>query len=145
MIDTEKYISVLEYSQIKGISKQAVYKQLKGKLKDFYIVVDGKKYIDKAVLNLADNQPTTNHSTNRQPTIQPNFQPFWESQLAEKDKQIESLLKQIETLQEQNGKLTDLLANSQTLLAVEKKLYIEQETTGKHEKKGILRIFKKNK
>lgn len=141
MIDTEKYISVLEYSQIMGISKQAVYKQLKGKLKDFYIVVDGKKYIDKAVLNLADNQPTTNFSTNRQPT----FQPFWESQLAEKDKQIESLLKQIETLQEQNGKLTDLLANSQTLLAVEKKLYIEQETSGKHEKKGILRIFKKNK
>ena len=64
MIDTEKYFSVLEYSQTMGISKQAVYKQLKGKLKEFYIVVDGRKYIDKAVLNLADNQPTTNHSTN---------------------------------------------------------------------------------
>lgn len=68
------------------------------------------------------NQPTF------QPSSQPNqpFQPIWEKQLEEKDKQIESLLRQIESLQAQNSNLTELLRNSQVLLAAEKKLMLEQ-------------------
>lgn len=135
----ENYITVSEYAALKGISKQAVYKQLNNKLQPFLIVVDGRKYIDRAALTEVENQklneveqPLNNQS-----------QPFLESQIAEKDKVIESLLRQIENLQEQNSKLTDLLRNEQVLLAAEKKLYLEQETATTKEKKGIFGIFRK--
>lgn len=139
----ENHITVSEYAAIKGISKQAVYKRLNNSLKQFLIVVDGKKYIDRAALSEEENQKLNEVE---QPFEQPfnnHFQPLLESQIAEKDKVIESLLRQIENLQEQNSKLTDLLRNEQVLLAAEKKLYLEQETATTKEKKGIFGIFRK--
>ena len=139
----ENYITVSEYAALKGISKQAVYKQLNNKLQPFLIVVDGRKYIDRAALTEVENQKLNEVE---QPLNQPlnnQSQPFLENQIAEKDKVIESLLRQIENLQEQNSKLTDLLRNEQVLLAAEKKLYLEQETTTTKEKKGIFGIFRK--
>lgn len=131
-MNTDKLITVSEYAAAKGISKQAVYKQLNAKLKEYLVEVDGKKYLKISVLSAAEadrlneveqpiEQPFNQPSTN-------SIQPILEAQLAEKDKTIESLLKQIEKLQEQNGKLTDLLQNSQVLLAAEKKLYLEATT-----------------
>lgn len=126
-MNDKKYLTVAEYADIVGISKQAVYKQLNNKLKPYLKEVDGKKLIDTEALNLASQpdlnevkQPFNQHSTTLN---QPN-QPFFEKQLEEKDKQIASLLKQIDALHEQNGRLTELLNNSQILLAAEKKLLI---------------------
>lgn len=134
----KNYISVSEYAALKGISKQAVYKQLNNKLKNFLIEVDGKKFLDLSVLTEEERkkveaveQPQNQQFDNQfQPVEQPKenqIQPLLESQLAEKDKTIESLLRQIENLQLQNSKLTDmngqlaeLLKNSQVLLAAEK-------------------------
>ena len=146
-MNNNEYLSVSQYAEIKGVSKQAVYKQLNNKLKPFLIVVDGKKYIDKAVLTEGDNpqlnnqQPTVEQQVEQPATNQ--IQLLLEKQLAEKDTTIQSLLRQIENLQEQNSKLTDLLHNSQVLLAVEKKVYLEQETETSKEKKGFFGIFKK--
>lgn len=145
-MEKDNYISVSQYAARKGISKQAVYKQLNNKLKPFLILVDGKRYIDCKALE-GDEQPTFNRV--KQP-IEQQFnnqsQPFLESQIAEKDKVIERLLRQIENLQDQNSKLTELLRNEQVLLAAEKKMYLEQETaTSKEEKKSLFSIFKKNK
>lgn len=139
----ENYITVSQYAAAKGITKQAVYKRLNNSLKQFLIVVDGKKYIDRAALGEEEKQKLNEVE---QPLEQPfnnHFQPLLESQIAEKDKVIESLLRQIENLQEQNSKLTDLLRNEQVLLAAEKKLYLEQETATTKEKKGIFGIFRK--
>lgn len=126
-----KYITVSEYAAANGISKQAVYKQLKRNLKPFLIVIDGKKYIDIAALteestpiqpNSTTEQP---HSTAKQPENN-QFQLLLEEQLKEKDKTIERLLNQIESQQTQIGQLTELLRNSQVLLAVEKKMSLEE-------------------
>lgn len=146
-MNNNEYLSVSQYAELKGISKQAVYKQLNNKLKPFLIVVDGKKYIDKAVLTEGDNpqlnnqQPTVEQQVEQPATNQ--IQLLLEQQLAEKDTTIQSLLRQIENLQEQNSKLTDLLHNSQVLLAVEKKVYLEQENETTKEKKGIFGIFRR--
>lgn len=146
-MNNNEYLSVSQYAELKGISKQAVYKQLNNKLKPFLIVVDGKKYIDKAVLTEGDNpqlnnqQPTVEQQVEQPATNQ--IQLLLEQQLAEKDTTIQSLLRQIENLQEQNSKLTDLLHNSQVLLAVEKKVYLEQENETTKEKKGFFGIFRK--
>ena len=130
MENEKQYITVAEYAEIKGISKQAVYKQLNNKLNNYVETVEGKKCLKISVLE-ENIQP---HSTNFEQPIQPvsteveqPIQPVWEAQLKEKDKTIDSLLRQIEALQKQNDRLTDLLQNSQMLLAVEKQQLISAQ------------------
>ena len=130
MENEKQYITVAEYAEIKGISKQAVYKQLNNKLKDYVEIVENKKCLKISVLE-GSVQP---HSTKDEQPIQPvsteveqPIQPVWEAQLKEKDKTIDSLLRQIEALQKQNDRLTDLLQNSQMLLAVEKQQLISAQ------------------
>lgn len=139
---TEKtFYTVSEFAELCGVSKQAIYKQFNNKLKEFSKVENGKKYISAAALSNAGyspaqpsgkprveqpfnqveptlNQPLNNHSTQVEP---PETAPFWQQQLIEKDKQIENLQRQIENLQQHAAKLTDLLNNSQVLLAAENK------------------------
>ena len=125
-----EYITVAEYAKIKGVSSQAVYKQLNNKLKDYVEIVENKKCLKISVLE-GIIQP---YSTKVEQPIQPvsteveqPIQPVWEAQLKEKDKTIDSLLRQIEALQKQNDRLTDLLQNSQMLLAVEKQQLISAQ------------------
>lgn len=126
----KEYLTVAEYAEIKGISKQAVYKQLNNKLNNYVETVEGKKCLKISILE-ENIQP---HSTKVEQPIQPvsteveqPIQPVWEAQLKEKDKTIDSLLRQIEALQKQNDRLTDLLQNSQMLLAVEKQQLISAQ------------------
>ena len=142
-MNKENLITVSQYAAAVGITKQAVYKKLNTKLKEFVKEVEGKKYIDKAALS---EEQAAKLNNVEQPFKQPlnnQIQPFLESQIEEKDKTIASLLRQVESLQEQNSKLTELLHNSQVLLAAEKKILIEQGTSQKKEKKGILGLFKR--
>lgn len=157
----KEYISVSQYAEAKGISKQAVYKQLNNKLKPFLKVVDGKKCLDISVLTEVEqqglNEVEQQFNQVEQPLNNP-FQPLFEKELEEKNKTIESLLRQIDTLQEQNGrlqeqngKLTELLSNSQYLLAAEQKKFIEPpqpqetESTETETKKGFFARLKRKR
>ena len=141
-----EYLSVSEFAALEGISKQRVYQRLNNNLKEFVKVVEGKKVISIKALSekglKALEQPLEQDFNKVE---QPLEQEFFYLQIAEKDKQIESLLKQIDSLQTQNSKLTDLLHNSQVLLAAEKKtLFIDTaETTAAQGKKGVFNIFKR--
>lgn len=119
-MSNENYLTVAEYAAAKHITKQAVYKQLNKGLKQFLVVVDGQKFIDKAALG---DSVETELNKGEQPFEQPlnnQIQPFLQAQIEEKDRTIERLLRQIESLSQQNERLTDLLHNSQVLLAAEK-------------------------
>ena len=149
MEEEKKYISVAEYAEMFGISTQAVYKRMNTHLQPFVVVIAKKKYIDISALEL-EPQPATEQPCNQpnQPTNQPRnqpLQPILEQELAEKNKQIESLLRQIDVLTQQNSNLTELLRNSQVLLAAEKKILIEQpQSQEQPKKKGIFsRLFGK--
>lgn len=128
----KEYLTVAEYAEIKGISKQAVYKQLNNKLNNYVETVEGKKCLKISILE-ENIQPS---STKVEQPIQPvsteveqPIQPFLEAQIKEKDKTIDSLLRQIEALQDQNTRLTELLHNSQVLLAVEKQALIQEQAS----------------
>lgn len=41
-----EYITIAEYARLKGITKQAAYKQADGKIKDYVRIIKGQKYID---------------------------------------------------------------------------------------------------
>ena len=122
------YITVSKYAEIKGISKQAVYKQFKNKLKDSLIMVDNKKCIKIEALKEVEKESLNQVEQPLNQFEQPfnnQIQPLFEKELEEKNKVIESLLRQIDTLQEQNSRLTELLSNSQYLLAAEQKKTLE--------------------
>ena len=144
-MDSKKYLTVSQYAEIKCISKQAVYKQLNNKLKDFVVMVENKKCISIAALDSAEQQKVEQLLNNFKSTVeQPTdnqIQPFLEKQIEEKDNTIKSLLKQIEDLQNQNSRLTDIIHNSQLLMAADKKVFLEQEN--QKQKRKFLNIFKK--
>jgi hypothetical protein len=155
-MSADNLLTVAEYADAKRITKQAVYKQLNNRLKEFLVVVDGKKYIDKAALGDSEKTDSTEvkqDSTEVEQPLNNQIQPWLQAQIEEKDKTIESLLRQVETLTQQNATLTDLLHNSQVLLAAEKQEKQQQllmsnteseeqpiETT---EKRGIFSLFKR--
>lgn len=156
----KEYISISDYAALKGISKQAVYKQLNNKLKDFLIVVENKKYIKIAVLDEVEKDLLNQVEQPIEQPLNNPLQPFLQSQIEEKDKLIENLLKQIEVLQEKNNsltdtiqeqskRLTDLLYNNQVLLAAEKKMFLPSEANQEEQtdkKQNIFkRLFSKNK
>ena len=158
-MSADNLLTVAEYADAKRITKQAVYKQLNNRLKEFLVVVDGKKYIDKAALGNSQKTDSTEVKQDSTEVEQPfnnQIQPWLQAQIEEKDKTIESLLRQIESLTQQNERLTDLLHNSQVLLAAEKQQQMitahteseEQpiEATETQKKRGIFSLFrKKNK
>lgn len=148
MENEKAYITIAEYAEHMNVSKQTVYNRLKKDLKEFLIVIDGKKCLKSEVFKLSKSSSNPKIETDFQ-DFQPKIETILKAQIEDKDRLIERLLEQADTLQAQNaslteqiGKLTELLNNSQVLLAVEKNRYIEQETQ-KKEKKGILRLFRK--
>ena len=157
-MDKKEYYTVAEYAAAMGITKQAVYKQLNNKLQPFVVLVDGKKCLvaaafgeHKPKVEQRIEQHTTNfeqHTTNLEQPVEQQVD-FLTNEICEKDKQIDSLLRQIESLQQQNTTLTDLLRNSQVLLAAEKKILIgqgesqeQEEITAENAKQGFFkRLF----
>ena len=112
------YITISQYAEIKGISKQAAYKKLNNQLKDSLILIDNKKCLKIEVLDEVERQELNRVEQPLNRVEQPlnnQFQPLFEKELEEKNKTIDSLLRQIENLQEQNSRLTELLGNSQYL------------------------------
>ena len=55
----KEYLSVSEYSKIKGVSYQATYKKLNGTLKPYVEVVNGRKMLKKSILNDPFLTPTS--------------------------------------------------------------------------------------
>lgn len=148
----ENLLTVSEYADAVGISKQAVYKKLNKSLKQFVVELNGKKYIDKAVFGDNENQKLKEVEQPLNQQLNNEIQPLLVKQIEEKDNTIQSLLRQVESLQEQNGKLAELLhqnqqllSQSQTLLAVEKKVLLagDTDTSENKQKKGFFGIFRK--
>lgn len=139
-MNNTELLKISEYAEIKGITKQAVYKQLnnkESKLNNYLKVVDGQKYIDiKALEDVELNevkQPFNNPIKQVEQQFNDSLINLLEKQLEEKDKQIQTLLKQIEDLH-------TLLSQSQQLQAADKQLLLENQ---KKKKKGLLKLFSK--
>ena len=137
-----QYLSISEFAEIKGITPQAVYKQLNNKLKDFLIEVESKKYIKIEALSESELKKVeklfNNEFNNNSQEFNNLFQPFFEKQIEEKDKQIESLFEMIAEKDKQIANLQNLLNQSQQLQAMEKQLLLDSQ---KKKRKGILRLF----
>ena len=134
-MNEKEYITIKEYATAKNISVQAVYKQLTTRLKDFLIEVEGRKCLKIEVLSVEVDNQVDNEFNDFQPNYSTDLIEILKIQITEKDKQITTLLSQIEQLQIQNANLTEIIKGHQVLLAM--------NTANKKEKKGIFRLFQK--
>lgn len=142
-----EYITVSQFAELRGISKQAVYKQLNNQLKNFVVIVNGKKHISAKALTEDeltkveqpkvenstenstdfDNQSTENStSSTPQNDVVSAAVAALSEQLKEKDKQIAALLETVNNLQTQNAVLTTIIQQEQVLHAADKPHLLER-------------------
>ena len=115
-------LTVSEFAELTGTSKQAVYQKLKTSLKEFVIEENGQKYIDEKALEMPSFKGLVKPLT----TFNKGIESELKRELSEKTDLINFLQRQIEELQtanrekdehirRQSDKLTLLLEQSQEL------------------------------
>lgn len=136
-IEADEYISVSDFADRVGCSKQAVYQQLNKRLKPYVKVIDGKKTINSKALREVYGKE-----------IQPESQSVVKEVDQELNKELIELLKsQIEEKDQQIKGLHRLLATSQMQLteSVHKVQELEDKLAEKQEelekKSWIRRLF----
>lgn len=140
-IEADEYMSVAEFADRVGCSKQAVYQQLNKKLKPYVKVIDGKKTINSKALREVYGKE-----------IQPESQSVVKEVDQELNKELIDLLKtQIEEKDRQIEDLHRLLEREQVQVAIAQNKLQEledkqrQETAEKQEepekKSWIKRLF----
>ena len=156
-----KYLTIKEYAEIRGVSVSAVYKRLSTSLQPYVETIEGKKVLKYQVLF---DEGLNDYSTPSNELPQPSSTSFWEEQLREKDKQIERLQEELRRaaasadekdkyIQEQGRRLAELLEQSNKLqennqvligLANDYKAKLEEgSSSNSNEKKGFFRrLFK---
>lgn len=178
-INADGYITLAQYAEIKGISKQAVYQQ--SRLKGVIIELYGYKSVPLSVLTEAEiqafqaiskenqqenqgfqdkfnqeNKENQQENQGFQGVENQEFQgdsaeeiAFLRKQIAEKDKQIETLLLQLANAHNFDTQLAELIHNSQVLLLnTQKTLPANSEAVAEetpHRKGFFSRFSKKNK
>lgn len=124
----KEYLTVKEFSEACGISRQAVYRKLSASLQKYVKREQGKILISsKAIERLEKEKVTTPDSE-----VDREFTTFLKAQIEEKDRQIAKLQDQNATLQAELAEITknaqELTRNNQILLAHEK--HIERLESG---------------
>lgn len=87
------YVTIAQYAVLKGVSRQAVYRQLNNKLKEFVNVVDGKKVLSTNALTEEERAQVDRHVNNveQQVTTLNQLVEVLQAELAAKDQQIGEL------------------------------------------------------
>ena len=132
-MENKKYLKISEFAKMANVSRQTIYNDLSSKLTDFVKIIDNVKYLDSeglAVYGVKDLTPFDSQFTVK---FDNDLTAFLQSQIEEKDKQIERLYSMLdkereqskekdktiqennEHIREQEKRLADLLEQSQQL------------------------------
>lgn len=133
MIDKTNYLKISDFATKAGVSRQTIYNDLTGKLTDFVKVIDGIKMLDIQALSLYGVMDTVKLDSQFTVKFDNDLTAFLQSQIEEKDKQIERLYSMLdkereavkekdnqiqeyaEHIRQQEKRLADLLEQSQQL------------------------------
>ena len=149
-----EFLSIKDFSELAGVSNQAVYKRLNNKLKKYVNVENGKKTINCKALelyqlkeNLNVEQQIEQQLNNGLKTALSDTITLLSKQLEEKDKQIAEKDKQISALNDHLQQSQRLNENNQVLIGRQQdqpKQIIEDLST-QEKKSPWSRFFKKEK
>ena len=133
-----KDLTIREYANLKGVSVQSIYQRLDHDLKPYLKLINGKKYLDREVLELdkEEEQEKAKQETNKQSeeliNILKSQIEILNGQLITKDEQIRDLNKRLEEMSQRLRESNQLNQNNQVLLL----------ETHKNSKKGLWNFFK---
>lgn len=105
-MENKKYLKISEFAKMANVSRQTIYNDLSSKLTDFVKIIDNVKYLDSeglAVYGVKDLTPLDSQFTVK---FDNDLTAFLQSQIEEKDKQIErlySMLDQRERTEQRKG------------------------------------------
>lgn len=127
----DEYISIAEFAERAGVSKQAVYKRLDIDCKPWLRVESGKKFINTKALKLFNNQPKDKVETVKEmfEETKQGYIELLKHLVDEKNEQIKILSKTIENDQELIKREQEIVSQQQKLHAIaEQRLQIEART-----------------
>lgn len=125
----DEYISIAEFAERAGVSKQAVYKRIDKDCKPWLKVENGKKLINTKALKFFNIQPKDTVETAKEmlEETRQGYIDFLKHLVDEKNEQIKSLSKTIENDQELIKREQEIVSQQQKLQAIaeQKRLQIE--------------------
>lgn len=132
-MENKKYLKISEFAKMANVSRQTIYNDLSSKLTDFVKIIDNVKYLDSEGLAVYGVKGLTPLDSQFTVKFDNDLTAFLQSQIEEKDKQIERLYSMLdkereqskekdktiqennEHIREQEKRLADLLEQSQQL------------------------------
>ena len=108
MMDQKEYLTIKEFAEAAGVSKQAVYQRLTGALKPYVSIRDGIKYVNIKALNLYKGDDAVKK-------LKKNNQE--ESNIVQVDSMVELLKRELDEKNKQIDELHKLLEQSQVNLS----------------------------
>ena len=108
MMDQKEYLTIKEFAEAAGVSKQAVYQRLTGTLKPYVSVKDGVKYLNIRALELYKGDDAVKK-------LKKNNQE--ESNIVQVDSMVELLKRELDQKNKQIDELHKLLEQSQVNLS----------------------------
>ena len=147
-------LTVKEFAEAAGVSRQAIYQQIDKSLKDFVKVVDGKKHVEKEALMLysvnkvdSDVDKSVKEDFTKLPTVD---ELAAQEEMLYNEQLIAELTARIESLERDKERLYSLLEEKEKSLQQAQALHLGTQTGTFLEedtqvaRKGIFaRIFKK--
>ena len=108
MMDQKEYLTIKEFAEAAGVSKQAVYQRLTGALKPYVSIRDGIKYVNIKALKLYKGDDAVKK-------LKKNNQE--ESNIVQVDSMVELLKRELDEKNKQIDELHKLLEQSQVDLS----------------------------
>ena len=145
----KEFYTVAEFAELCGVSKQAVYKRLNNSLKEFTRVENGQKVIAAAAFPLFKGQEVKQPNNQQVDDVeQQGLIPFFQKQIEEKDRLIESLHNDLsianKRIADMSMELAELMKQSQELTRNTQVLLLKETEVKALPKKSIFsKIFKK--
>ena len=132
----KELLSIKEFSELAGISKQAVYSQLDSRLKPFLVQVDGKKMLKNEALekfystksqssfNQVEQANSTVSDEQNQANLSAELIEMLKEEIKKKDQQIEKLQQRLDHAQDL---IADMAQKAQYITAADKTEKIMQQ------------------
>jgi predicted ArsR family transcriptional regulator len=117
-----EYLTIKEAADALGVTVQAVYQRLEKDFKPYLKIINGKKRLDKRVLDFSVKAVTSNSLTSDFKDVLK----LLEKQLEEKDRQLAAKDKQIEELNKRLAEAHQMATQAQQLHGAEKVLQLEE-------------------
>lgn len=135
-----EYVSVKEFAELAGISKQAVYSQLDTRLKDYVVKVEKGTRIDKRALSeFYSSQPVKQVEREKQSSFNQVEQSENTTNSAEMGRILDVLSKQLDTKDKQIDELNKRLAEAYAVINQQQVLLDQQQKLTLVEKKEDIR------